>query len=321
MKRFSALIAILVVAGCGGDISPKGKSPGLSINAGTNQGTGGDAGAQPDSGPTDDDGGVNLPDGSMSSEDAPQIIELTASPTRITETTRTTLSAVVTDPQGSDDVVAVRLLEQSSSAALGNFAADGGGAYSISVSWNDLQNNIDIRFDGSMSVILTAEAIDSGGERSTRSLSLRLECSEAMSACGGTCGQTSCAGACVDEGDLAGDNDNCGACGNACSGRDICSGDECVDPVFATGACTSDSDCGGIAGSCGTEADSGVPGGICLILCSRDGCGPGQECVGLQDRSGQTIPICFGTCTTNDDCRDSFECQDAGNARVCVPVL
>jgi hypothetical protein len=231
------------------------------------------------------------------------------------------LSAIVTDPQGAEDVVAVRLLEQSTGAALGNFAGDGGGAYSISVSWSDLQNAIGIDFDGSLSVILTAEAIDSVGERSTRSLSLTLECTEAISACGGVCGQTPCDGACQNEEDFIGDNDNCGACGNACGGIEICSGIVCADPSPAGEACSSDADCGGISGSCASEATSGIPGGLCLIICSQDGCGAGQECVAIQDANGDQIPICVPTCTQSDDCRDGFECQDIGAPdMICTPI-
>ncbi len=314
------LIAALGVA-CGDDVKSKGAGP-ISINNSSNNVSTDAGNVSTGDGGSSTDGGGGVPDATMSSEDAPQIIEFTANPTTLNESGSSSLSLIVTDPQGSDDIAAVRLIEQSSGTSLGNFAQDGGGAYSTSVSWNDISSAVDITFDGSFSVVLTAEAIDNAGERSTRSISLALACSEADSACGGTCGETFCGGECLSAQDLFGSNQNCGGCGNSCGGGDICSIDECLDPNVAAAPCTSDAQCGGQAMSCQTEAATGIPGGLCLIICSQDGCGPNSECVGITDGNGQQIPVCFPTCTTADDCREGWECQelDGTATMACFPV-
>ncbi len=89
--------------------------------------------------------------------------------------------------------------------------------------------------------------------------------------CNCLCGQTNCSGTCTF---TAGDNANCGACGNACASGSTCSGGSCqpnCGPSCTAGLCGYADGCGGICG-CGSGEHCDITG-----RCAADG-GGGGEC-------------------------------------------
>jgi hypothetical protein len=96
-------------------------------------------------------------------------------------------------------------------------------------------------------------------------------------------------------------------------------------------ACASDSDCGGIPGTCAASLpfgnffeykDVAAPGGYCTLPCSLDSlCGTTGQCIS----AGVTGGTCLSRCTTASDCRDGYTCfahERAQNDddKVCIPL-
>lgn len=322
MKWLIVLLAV-ALAGCGGDVSPKSKSGGGGGGGGgVNNGGGGtgDAGMGADSGTE-----MEIPDDTKSSPDAPDILELSATPMTLTNASSVVLNAVVTDPDGPEDIAAGRVLEASTSAVLGTFASSGGGAYSFELQWNTLSNAIDLTFEGQQNVVLTIEFIDAANERSTRSLSLQAACDEGGPACGGTCGETFCDGICEELSTFDSDPNNCGGCGIVCEGG-VCEESACVDIPKIDGACTTVGDCETGADRC-LPPDSGIAGGWCIFECSSvSDCGTGTTC-GAIGTAESNIRLCLRECETVADCpRDDWTCMagpnlEGQNIKVCLPPL
>lgn len=79
-----------------------------------------------------------LPDGSVSPR-SPTILSLKTNVLTVKDTDRLVVSAVVTDPDGIDDLIGGELTTADGTATYGAFATDAGeGAYSIVLSWGDL---------------------------------------------------------------------------------------------------------------------------------------------------------------------------------------
>jgi hypothetical protein len=303
-------VLTIVLAACGSDVAPKTGGPVSVNNQVTNNASTSDAGM------TDPDGGMTgVPDATMSSEDAPEFLELGATPNRVTNAAPANISAIVTDPQGAGDIVAVRLIEQSTGQPLGNFQADGGGAYSFSLDWNTLNAIVDLTFDVDLGLIVTAEAIDTAGERSTRSLELRVACDDNGPACNGTCGEQLCDGECATGEDFFFDPNNCGACGVVCPDG-LCEGGECVGALDVDAPCQTLSDCEDGASFCSDEATTGLSGGWCVYECfGSEDCGPQGECVrvAVDPDGNQTVQLCVAPCSANGDCRQGWLCQPGPN--------
>jgi hypothetical protein len=73
--------------------------------------------------------------------------------------------------------------------------------------------------------------------------------------------------------------------------------------------CACDSDCE-TGASCWTEAETGVPGGLCVRLCDPDGndCAAGYVCSVAGD---QTFGTCKQTCTVSSDCPPYRACSES----------
>jgi len=144
------------------------------------------------------------------------------------DTPSVTFTAVVTDPDGVDDVIGGSLLDQSG-APYGAFATSGQeGAYEMTLTWEQINTVSAIDFDPGpgASRTFTAEFFDASGKKATRSISLSLTC-DGSSACDGDCGLARCTTACV----WLGSDQDCGACGNDC-GSGWCNTDEAVPFCF-----------------------------------------------------------------------------------------
>jgi hypothetical protein len=156
-----------------------------------------------------------------------------------------TISAVVTDPDGIEDLIGGVLLTKSG-AQLGAFqsAADEG-AYSFLLTWKRLHEAEAIEFADSAVEGVIADFYDAAGHHTSAEVSLNLYCDAGdrvgyvsggvcVPKCTGTAeaepcsyDNACCSGSCVD---TSSDADHCGACNNKCSitgGSATCGGGYC----------------------------------------------------------------------------------------------
>jgi hypothetical protein len=324
MRHLLVLTIAAMLAACGSDVAPKTGGP-VAINSGNSGNNTVDGGSannvtNPDTGPDD------VPDATMSSQDAPSIIDLVASPARLSEGDGTLVSAIVTDPQGTEDIVAGRLLDGQNQDLIGNFRNIGGGSFELEVTWDQLHGVRPIGFGpaGTQRAV-TAEFIDNANERSTRSLTLSLDC-EGESACDGECGLETCNGECLDPRFDYETAENCGECGNACGAGQSCSDSMCVDGGGLNGECFESADCIDAEAFCATEAEFGLPGGACLVTCgSSDGCPGSAECVNFEAPELPPISLCAIPCATGATCRPGWGCTELVTTEdtvvnVCAPT-
>jgi hypothetical protein len=219
----------------------------------------------------------------------PEILQLSTNVTTLDETGTLVVTAVVTDPDGVDDVIggSLRAPDGATYGAFTTSAAEG--AYEIRVDWFELHAVAAIEFTDSATRAFEAEFFDQGGARATRGFSVTLACSGGGGVCDGDCGLVRCrpdAGAgqcsavCAPESggqcDDAIDNDADGfldcddfdcaeTCDPAAPEDDLVScsdGDDNDNDGFVD---CDDFDCDGL-GACGAEDDDA----LCSDLVSND---------------------------------------------------
>ena len=194
---------------------------------------------------------------------APIVLSFGASATAITEGQSVTFSAVVTDPDGVDDVVGGALLSLDEVTTYGAFAtAADEGAYSLALSWRDLDAATPIDFDLEENLTLVAVFFDQAGHRAERSAPLRLHCD----------GDAACDGVCTD---LQRDPDSCGACGMQC-------GEPCD-----LGRCHGRAPCFAVPASTTCSAHCAALGGACMPT----GCGPAALVYAAEDECLASAPV------------------------------
>jgi hypothetical protein len=228
---------------------------GFDAGFGVDVGFGGDAGAQ-DSGVTVDGG-----------PGAPTILMLSSNVTTLDESQQLIISAVVTDPDGVDDLIGGSLLDPTSGNAYGAFVTSAAeGSYQIILGWSaiDTVQPIDAPASGGQRRFI-ARFYDVAGHLAERELTITLRCSIS--------GQSACGGDCVD---LSSDDLHCGACrspvpsglvcrnaqpGCADTSLTLCS-TECADLGYSIDHCgTCDHQCPSWSG----RTPSCEGGGICSI--------------------------------------------------------
>jgi hypothetical protein len=180
------------------------------------------------------------PDGDTSSPDAPRILTLDTNITVMHETNPLVITAVVTDPDGIDDLIGGTLLDPDTGAAYGAFAtAAAEGAYSITLDWGtiDLVRGIDAPTGGAPRAF-RARFFDVAGHTADGNVDITVACMNPnLSACSGDCVN------------LMTSYDHCGACNTP-----VPDGAECVDghpgcvegpestPAACTDNCSNDGD-------------------------------------------------------------------------------
>jgi Cys-rich repeat protein len=133
-------------------------------------------------------------------------------------------------------------------------------------------------------------------------------------------GQACCSGVCVD---ILFDENNCGACGQACA-----QGESCEQGVCVSGGCTTDADCdngqaccsgtctntasdSNNCGGCGTVCDDGDPN--TSDYCENGSCYHEWYCrtdADCDDGDPNTVDKCVnGTCVHRDVCRTDNDCE------------
>jgi hypothetical protein len=148
---------------------------------------------------------------------APVLLAFGTSATEVSEGESVVFSAVVTDPDGIDDVIG-GVLRTDAGAILGAFAtAENEGAYSLSITWAELDQQQDITFasGGSQVRNFVAEFFDQTGRSVTHAASVTVTCH----------GKGACDAHCID---LQNDDLNCGTCGNKCDALHVCGVGNCI---------------------------------------------------------------------------------------------
>ena len=153
-----------------------------------------------------------------SAEGAPFFISFSTNVGQITEGESVVFTAIVSDPDGFDDIAGGTLFTQDGAFSYGPFVSAGQeGTYSITVSWAEVDQVASIEFeDFDLDRVFRAEFFDKEGHKVTKDTMITLHC-EGGGACGGSCK------------DFQIDGANCGTCGKICSGG--CGGGECL-PIF-----------------------------------------------------------------------------------------
>lgn len=217
--------AVLLLVACGDDNDPLSTA---TVTATTAPPTTNPTTNNPTTAPTSSDPGTTTGDPTTGTtgpvEGAPVILSLSKNVTKITEGESVIFTAMVTDPDGLDDLVGGSLLSMDESIDYGPFVAAGQpGTYSLTLSWAQIHQADPISFEDSEPTrTFVARFFDQKGNKATVSTDVTLTC----------VGGSACAGACTD---LATDGANCGSCGRACGGgADACASGECA-PAY--GAC------------------------------------------------------------------------------------
>ena len=186
-------IVVLFASGCLGSGEPGDDSDVVDTDS---------DGIDEDSGSEDVDTDTNAP-----SNRAPVFLDFGISSSVLTDESTVVFTAVLTDPDGVDDIVG-GTLSDAAGASYGAFAtAASEGAYEIRVDWDDLNNAEEIYFDADGgSRLFIAEFFDQSGERVSRETTLALECDDEV--------QLPCEdGLCQDLDTV----EDCGACGRPCT--------------------------------------------------------------------------------------------------------
>lgn len=169
-------------------------------------------------------------------------ISLQTNVSKITAGESVILTAVLTDPDGVDDIVGGTLSDESGAIGYGPFVAAGQeGTYSITLSWDAVHQAEAIQFEGMDGTrMFRAEFYDQAVHKVSKDVSVALTCAEG-SACGGVCT------------DIMASADHCGTCGKACEGG--CDAGQCA-PKFGecikmdSGFATCDDYCAGAGETC-----------------------------------------------------------------------
>jgi hypothetical protein len=192
----------------------------------------------------------------MASEDpqGPVFLSFGANSTTIHASEQLVVSAVLTDPDGIDDVIGGTLIDPGSGAQYGAFAAQAAeGAYSITLGFAQINTVAAIYADPrGLDRTFRAEFFDVGGHKSTTDLTVHLTCSSQASPHYGCCN-----GNVVD----FRNSPNCGGCGVSCEAPAwAANGGQggCVDFVCAWDVETStrgscDTACGAVGAQCSVD--------------------------------------------------------------------
>jgi hypothetical protein len=192
--------------------------------------------------------------------DGPQFLSFGTNVTTLYEQQSATFTAVLTDPDGVDDVIGGSL-KDANGGVYGAFSTSGQeGSYEMTVYWDEINQigSIDFDYGAAQARGFIAEFWDAGGHISSTEITLDLACTSGYAGCNGTCYDT--------ENDIY----NCGACGTSCY-DDLCT----VNPVCGQGSC------GGTPMDCSWMGDGECQTGSCNAStgsCEADNAPNGTSC-------------------------------------------
>jgi hypothetical protein len=208
--------------------------------------------------------------GTTSEPSGPVIIQLGANSTQIDRTAQLIISALVTDPDGIDDVIGGVLIDPESGGTYGALStAATEGAYSIALTWEAIRQVREIDGPaGGQARTFRAEFSDMAAHIATRNLSVQLVCNTdpALHLCAGACSN-------LNEGL------HCGSCARACDNR----GEGCApDGCCSAGACTP------FWGRCVTQDDG-------FANCAEACANTGESCVSAGCSPGRYTSLHWNT--------------------------
>ncbi len=225
----------------------------------TTASSGGSSGDGPSD--TDDRTGTTTSDASTSSETTdkastgPTIVTFGASVSQLTEGETVTFTVIATDPDGIDDLIGGSLLSADGTIAFGAFATGAQeGAYSLDLTWDQIQQSEGITFEAESVREYRAEFFDVDANVTAATVELTLHC-DGASACDGVCELVECDGSCL-EIDLDSDRDHCGACGASCFGTDFlnaCNDGSCARQCVSAEGTNCNEHCSSIGLSCAND--------------------------------------------------------------------
>jgi hypothetical protein len=265
-------------APCASDVDCKGDR--VCVDAACVDGSTGSGGAASSSATSSSGGAV---------EGAPSFLSFAASTTTLrgpiedeegrgTPGESVTFTAVLTDPQGIDDLIG-GTLKDSEGTTYGAFVTSAQeGAYEITVSWAQIHQASSVSFaqETTLARTFVAEFFDQAGHPAAQTQVVDLTC-DGWAACDGVCK------------DWKNDLTACGECGTSCSGCDH-------------GACYTTQNCFASNGDT-CAALCATVGTMCSSACGQTGSGDGFAMITHDN------PLCeFGT--TRFDYKDS--CEDTG---------
>jgi hypothetical protein len=203
---------------------------------------GGDAdGGDGDAGPAIDSGG--------SDPQGPRIAELTVDRPSLSEGEVVTFTAVVTDPDGAEDIAGGTLALRQPATNLGAFVLVSGSTYTASLAWDQLHAAAAIEFTDNDVRAIRVEFVDQAGHEGWQEFPLPLAC-PARAACAGVCT------------DLTSDPDHCGSCDMQCAPEQGDFGG-CAESACRPGlsACFQPGDVASCDAVCASEGSTCVEGG------------------------------------------------------------
>jgi hypothetical protein len=155
----------------------------------------------------------------------PNIIDVATNITTVRNVDSVIFTAIVTDPDGVDDVIGGDLVDSGTGSTYHAFSTSASeGSYEVSVSWNEMNIVSAIDFTNTGSRTFKARFFDVAGHVSEKSVTLTLTC-DGSPACNGFCGNGRCGdGNCSSAQGFADANGN-GLCGNSC--HDLSLPNEC----------------------------------------------------------------------------------------------
>ncbi len=151
-------------------------------------------------------GGAGATGGTGGDANAPVFLSLTTNTTVLGNRDTLTFSAVLTDPDGVEDLIGGSLKTPDGAASYGTFATSASeGAYSMSLSWSEINlvqpiNASPVGIDRTF----RAEFYDVAGNMVWQDVNVTLRCEFGDSACDGRCVET------------WRDSLDCGSCGHSC---------------------------------------------------------------------------------------------------------
>lgn len=156
-------------------------------------------------------------DAEGSEEGAPVILSFGTSVSALTEGETVVFTAVLTDPDGIEDVIGGALKNADATTVYGAFATSADeGSYALTLTWETVDQAQRLEFIGDASRVFSAEFFDVAGHTVTADATIRFFC-DTGAACGGTCTDVSTSGS------------DCGSCGHACAAGGGCLGGTCYE--------------------------------------------------------------------------------------------
>jgi hypothetical protein len=180
-RYLTTVLLVALAAACTTSAAP-GTQAGAPPAAGNDDASNDTAPAPPATAADAGGGGVADPGG-------PVLLSVTMNATRMTPAASVRFVVLVTHPEGLSRLVGGKLSTPDGAATYGAFTADQQGAYSLSLTWAELNQVAPITFPYAKSEARSflVEFYDSAGRKASKIMGLELACSVAASATDGRC--------------------------------------------------------------------------------------------------------------------------------------